>query len=98
MPPVQEIFITNDARLTFRTVLGGQSVRFRFWWQPSDGHWYMSMAFTTGVKIVSGVRLVETADLLAGLVLDFKGRIAVGGPGSPGRNSWGETHRLFYIS
>ena len=97
MPPVQEIFITNDARLTFRTVLDGQSVQLWFWWQPSDANWYMSMSFTTGVRIISGLRLVESEDLMRGLVTDFNGRLAVGGPGRPGRTAWGETHRLFFI-
>lgn len=96
MPP-QEIPITNDARLTFRTVLGGQNVRFYFWWQPSDGHWYMSLSFVNGVAIVSGYRLVQSADLLLGVVSDFQGTISVGGLGTPGRTAWGNTHRLFYI-
>lgn len=93
----QEIPITNDARLTFRTVLGGQNVRLRFWWQQSDENWYMSIHFVTGTAIVSGYRLVESTNILEGLVTDFKGRIVVAGKGTPGRTAWGSTHRLFYV-
>ena len=92
-----EIPLTGDARSEFRIVLGGQSVRITVWWQPSDGHWYFSLAWVDGRPIVSGVRIVRTSNLLIGHVSDFRGRLHVLGEGDPGRDAWGRTHRLLYI-
>ena len=94
---MQEIPLTNDARSTFRTTLGGQNVRLRLWWQPTDAHWYLSLAWLDGRGIVSGVRLVAGGNALRGIVSDFVGSITVTGEGGgPGRNAWGQTHRLVY--
>ena len=93
---MQQIRLTDDVRQTFRTVLGGQSVRVKAWWQPLDLHWYLSLMWTDGRGIVAGVRLVEGGKPLAGHVLEFSGMLAVDGLGMPERNAWSTTHRLIY--
>ena len=92
----QLIPLTDDARQTFRTLLGGQSVRVRAWWQPSDENWYLTLAWTDGRIIVAGVRLVDDGQPFAGQMLDFAGSLDVQGTGSLSRNAWSTTHRLVY--
>ena len=92
----QLIPLTDDARQTFRTLLGGQSVRIRAWWQPSDEHWYLTLAWTDGRIIVAGVRLVEGGQPLAGHVLEFSGRLDVMGAGPLVRSAWSTSHFLVY--
>lgn len=93
----QLIPLSNDARQTFRCVLGSQSVRVRAWWQPLDGYWYLSLATLARTPIISAVRLVEGARPFSGAVLEFTGGLLVSGPGEVGRNAWTTTHRLLYL-
>ena len=94
----QQIPMTNDARRTFRTILGGQSVRVRAWWQPLDENWYLSLAWLDRRPIVSGVRLLAGARPLDGAVLDFEGALFVDGTERLGRRAWTTTHRLLYLT
>ena len=94
----QQIQLTNDARLTFRTILGGQNVRVLAWWQPLDASWYLTLSWLDGRVIIAGARLVENGRPLDGQVTDFAGSIVVDGTGHPGRNSWATTHRLLYVA
>lgn len=93
----QHLPFTGDARQTFRTILGGQSVRVRNWWQPTDQNWYMSLANVDQTPIVTGVRLPEGGLPLAGRIVDFVGQFFVEGRGEPGREAWTTTHRLLYL-
>lgn len=85
--------LTNDARQTFTTVLGGSSLRLTAWWQPSDDHWYLSVG-----DITHSVRLVERGLPLAGLDTGLDGQLFVYGDGAPGRQAWGSTHHLIYLT
>lgn len=93
----RQILLSDDPRQTFRTILGGQSVRVRAWWQPFDSAWYLTLQFTDGRGICSGVRLVEGGRPLDDDIGDFVGGIAVVGVGEPGRTAWTSTHRLVYL-
>jgi len=86
------IRLTDDARQTFRTSLGGQSVRLTVWWQPSDERWYLSVD-----GIASGTRLVEGGWPLLGLNHGLGGEVYVYGPGEPGRHAWVQTHSLLFV-
>ena len=91
--------VSSDVRQTFDTVLAGQLVRFSVWWQPLDGHWYLSLAWQTDVRIISGVRMVTGVNLLSGLVSDFVGSLVVYGLNDQiGRDAWGVTHELIFDS
>ena len=94
----QQLSMTNDARRTYRTVLGGQNVRVRVWWQPLDSNWYFSMSWVNRDPIVLGVRLTEGGRPLADTVTDFEGEIYVDGTGRPGRLAWTVSHRLLYLT
>lgn len=96
----QLIPLTTDARQTFRTILGDQSVRVTAWWQPLDEHWYVSIVRTDGSRVIDGARLVEGGRPLRGQVPDvpWEGELYVEGIGSPGRRAWAETHRLLYLT
>lgn len=94
----QLIALTDDARQTFRTILGGQNVRVRAWWQPLDENWYISLSNLDGTPIITGLRLDEAARPVDGHLLDFKGGLLIDGVGEVGRNAWTTTHRLVYLT
>ena len=94
--PIQQIPLSNDARQTFRTILGSQNVRITAWWQPMDYHWYLTLGWLDGRGIIAGIRLVEGGRPLDGIISDFEGTLRVDGMGKPDRLSWETTHRLFY--
>ena len=94
----QQLSMTSDARRTYRTVLGGQNVRIRAWWQPLDRSWYVTLAWLDGRVILAGARLVDSGRPLDGQVTDFAGSLVVVGNGHPGREAWTTTHRLLYVA
>ena len=94
----QQIALTADARQTFRTMVGAQGVRVTAWWQPLDEAWYLSLAWLDRRPIVTGVRLTEGGRPLRGFVTDFVGQVHVSGNGEPGREAWGSTHRLLWLT
>lgn len=94
----QTIPLSDDARSTFRIILGGQEIRIRAWWQPLDENWYLSMLWLDGRPIILGVRIDEAARPLDGRNLDFQGALLVDGIGDVGRNAWTTTHRLIYLT
>ena len=94
----QQLSMTTDPRRTYRTVLGGQNVRVRVWWQAFDRAWYLTLSWLDGRVILAGARLVEDGRPLEGQVTDFTGSISVDGIGHPGRDAWSTTHRLLYVA
>ena len=94
----QALTLTTDARQTFRTVLGSQSVRVTLWWQPDDATWYVTLAFLDGQPIVTGRRLVSGGRVLQDLVTDFVGDLVTVGAGEPGREAWDGTHKVLYLA
>jgi len=86
------IRLSADARQVFTTRLAGRTYRVSAWWQPSDGHWYLSVE-----GVAEGVRLVEDGMPLAGLSPSVGGQLYVAGSGEPGRYAWGQTHRLVFV-
>lgn len=87
------IRLTNDARQTFRTSLGGVSARLTVWWQPSDAHWYLAVDGVT-----ASARLVERGLPLLGRRHAYGGQLYVQGPGVPGRYAWEQTHVLVFLT
>ena len=95
----QLIALSDDARQSFRVILGAQGVRVRAYWQPLDENWYLSLSNLDRTPIISGVRLDEAARPLDGqLLTDFKGALLVDGVGEVGRHAWTTTHKLLYLS
>ncbi len=94
----QVVPLTDDARQTFRTSLGAQSVRLTLWWQPFDRAWYLSASFLDGTNIINGVRLVEKGRPLDDVLTTFEGAFFIEGIGEPGRNAWTATHNLIYLT
>ena len=96
---LQRLPVTTDVRQFFMTSLGGQLVRIDVWWQPSDENWYLSLAWQSGRRIVSGRRLVTDVDVLVGIVSDFSGALVVYGLTERiGRDSWLTSHELIFDS
>ena len=97
----QQVPFLSRVRETFRTNIGGRSVRFNKFFQPLDQSWYMSLSVADIARtpIVTGVRLLGRSVPLAGVAADvFRGQLFVDGVGDPGRDAWGSTHRLLYMS
>lgn len=94
----QLIPLTGDARQEFRTILGGTPVEVVAWWQPSDRHWYISVASASGERIASGLRLVGDGQPLRDILSTLDGGLYVEGAGEPGRDAWSSgTHRLLFL-
>ena len=93
----QRVELTNDSRQRFDTQLGDQLLRIDAWWQPSDRHWYCSVALQDGTALLAGRRLITGQDLFAGLVRDFSGTLRPHGlEDQIGPLAWGQTHELIY--
>ena len=94
----QLIPLSDDARQTFRIILGGSTVRLRVWWQPLDENWYLSLAAPDTTPIISGVRVDEAGAPLTARQLDFEGGLLVDGQGPVRRRAWTTTHKLLYLT
>ena len=94
----QQIILTDDARQSFRTIVGGQGVRITAWWNVVDGRWYLTLSRLDRTVIAAGLRLVEGGRPLRGVMTDFAGELIVDGMGEPGRHAWAGSHRLLYLS
>ena len=110
----QQIPIIGSTAQKFRTVLGGQAVSIESWYQPVDDSWFMSLSQSdiTDTPIATGMRLLEQGIPLAavgrravqqaGTAPDvnagFAGQLLVDGAGQLTPESWGNTHRLLYLS
>lgn len=96
---MQTIPVTNDARQTFTTVLDGQEVRILLWYADA---WYISLSYVGGVDIVNGARLNCSTPLMQSILTPFIGDIIPVPSASEtsvlGRNAWGTTHILSYLT
>ncbi len=96
------IAVSNDARQEFTTRLNGQQVRLSIWYQDAGAGWYMSIESPFGTPITTGARLNASVPVLAGLLTSFVGDIipiSFTTPAiEPGRQAWGDTHRLVYVT
>ena len=96
---VQCVPLSGAARETFRTILGGQTVRVRVWWQPMTEGWYVSISTLDQRPIVSSLRLSEGGNPMRGLVPEgFIGELVVTGLGEPGRMAWQESSKLVFLA
>ena len=94
----QRIPLTRTGRQTFRTILGGQSVRLSTFYQPLSQSWYASLAGLDQRPIVSSMRLGEGSSPMQGRVLSgFVGELVVAGTGDPEREAWQENNDLIYL-
>ena len=96
---VQTVALTTAARQTFRTILGGQSVRVNAFWQPLNRSWNVGLIALDGTPIVASMRLSPGSTPLRGLVVkDFVGELFVSGSGNLGRHAWDESNELIYLA
>ena len=99
---MQLIPITNTFNQSFKTSLNGQAVKFTIWYQDIGEGWFCTLEFQDGRGIISGARLNSGAPMLFNTVSDFLGEVV---PVSTiatyyelGRQPWGNTHILAYLS
>jgi len=95
--------LINDFSQTFRTILNGQEVNVRIWYQDIGNGWFFSMQFSTGIKIVSGYRINTGSPILKSISSDFIGEIicvpSIEKTEEPGKDApWGHTHQLIYLT
>jgi hypothetical protein len=100
---MQILPLINDFSQTFRTILNGQEVNVRIWYQDIGNGWFFSMQFSTGIKIVSGYRINTGAPILKSISSDFIGEIicvpSIEKTEEPGKDApWGNTHQLIYLT
>lgn len=94
----QQIPATTDANQTFRTILGGQSVRMTLLWQPMTQGWYVSISTLDQQPIVSSLRLRVGSTPMRGIgTSDFVGELMVTGSGPLGRDAWAENNELIFL-
>ena len=97
----QAIPLSNAPRQTFRTVLGGTTVRVRVWWQPLDENWYLSLQHVDAARtsIVAGARLTSRGRPFEAHTGAFTGAVEVDSPNFADelpRNAWTSGVRLLY--
>lgn len=99
---MQTIPITNDARQTFTTILENQEVRITAWYQDDGDGWYITLEHVDGRVIIQGARLNCSVPLLQDILVDFVGDIVPVPVAIEtsilGRNPWGTTHTLSYLT
>lgn len=97
---MQRINLLDVDRQSLTTVLGGQEVFLRVWWQPTDESWYASVEML-GTPLVAGRRIALGEGLFDAMVTAFAGDVVCrhlgSGDGEPGRHAWNRTHELVHI-
>ena len=99
---MQRIPATNDASQTFQTVLNDQTVTIKLDYLPNTGCWLMTLTAADGTEYVNGARIQSGVPLLYTLSTAFEGDIIPIPLTKPartmGRNPWGNTHQLSYLT
>jgi hypothetical protein len=100
---MQILPLTNDFAQTLTTVLNNQQVTARVWYQDIGEGWFFSMAFSTGVQIVSGYRINVGSPILKSISSDFIGEIicipSIEKTEELGKDDpWNNTHLLIYLT
>ena len=99
---MQKIPVTNDADQIFTTTLDGQVVRIRIVWQDQGGSWFISLLTTTEIPIISFTRVRSNITVINFKLVNFNGDfVAVPLDVTalePGRNAWGITHELYFLT
>lgn len=100
---MQILPLTNDFSQVFRTVLDNQEVDIRIWYQDIGAGWFLSMQFSTGIKIVSGYRINNGSPILKSISSDFIGDLicipSIEKTAEPGKDQpWNNTHLLIYLT
>jgi len=94
--------VSNEFNQSFKTVLNGQAVKFTIWYQDIGAGWHCTMEFQDGTGIISGARLNSGSPMLFNTVSDFEGDIVPVPTIAPyyelGRQPWGETHILTFLT
>ena len=97
---MQRLNLLDVDRQSLTTVLGGQEVFIRVWWQPTDASWYASVAMS-GAAIVEGRRITLHEGLLDAVPTAFVGDLVCrhlgSGDGEPERHAWNRTHEVVYV-
>lgn len=89
--------VTNDASQTFRVVLGGQEVRLSFQWSRVASAWYVSIdGIISGARIQSGFPIIY--NLRTSFVGDLIALPIITPATNPGRDAWGDTHTMAYLT
>lgn len=83
----------------FTTSLGGLSYQFTFYFMQTDQNWYFDLADATGVKLLSGIKVVLGTFLGAST---FAGRLFAVDLSNqdrpPGPKDLGDRVVIFYVS
>lgn len=99
---MQIIPVIQSFNQAFQTLLNGQDVKFRIWYQDIGEGWFCSMEFANGTKIISGARLNSGSPLLQSTVSGFEGDVVpvttIAQYSELGREPWGATHILVYLT
>lgn len=91
-----QISVTNNLRQQFTTTLDSQRVSILLWWQPLTESWHYSLV-VDGNLLAAGLRIVTGSRPTHNLI-GFRGEIVVFGQGPLLRDSWGNTHEMYYYS
>ena len=99
---MQKIPLTNDADQIFTTTLDGQIVRVRATWQDQGNSWYLSLLDEVDNYLFAFTRIKSGIPVVNFKLIDFEGDfVAVSSDVTalePGRNAWGSTHELLYLT
>ncbi len=99
---MQSINVSNDASQRMRTILGGQNVRLKIKWVEAGELWEIELSEQDGTPIASGLRLQSGYPVMRSILTDFVGDIVAIPLATPetdlGRNAWGQTHKLVYVT
>ena len=100
---MQILPLSNDYAQIFSTVLNGQEVSVRVWYQDIGTGWFFSMTFEDGRHIVNGFRINTGAPILTVVVSDFIGNLVcvptIEKTAEPLKDApWGNTHSLIYLT
>jgi len=99
---MQQILVSNDARQTFLTTLEGVSLRLNVWYQSVGEAWFIDVIQPDGTPITQGAKLNSGRSPLSGIISQLSGAIVPVPIELPikdlGRNPWGSTHNLIYMT
>jgi len=99
---MQLVPVTNDPDQIFTTTLEGQVVRVHLRWLDEGQSWFISVLKTDNTIIFSNTRLNSSTLIINLKLVDFNGDFVAVPTDTesltPGRNAWGETHQLYFLT
>ena len=99
---MQFLPINNESNQIFNTVLNGAELKFNFWYQDIGAAWYVSVFYPDETPILEAARINSESPIFATTLTEFGGDIVpfpLAAEGVEiGRNAWGVTHDLLYLT